>query len=92
MLISGDEPLKAQHFILPHLENSTPREAGNNLNMEDHERKLIIDALIQCNLNITHAAKLLGISRDTLIRKKKKYNITPEEYSPLMNGKSSHSA
>ena len=35
-------------------------------------------ALSECNSNITMAAKTLGISRNTLYRKMKKYQIEPE--------------
>jgi transcriptional regulator with PAS, ATPase and Fis domain len=87
MLVSENGPLKPEHFLLPRAGNGHEKDQEDNLNMEEHERKLIVNALIQCNSNITHAAKLLGISRDTLIRKKKKYNIATTEYLPQMNRK-----
>jgi transcriptional regulator with PAS, ATPase and Fis domain len=40
-----------------------------------NEKELIEKALIDANLNKTHAAKMLGINRSTLWRKLKKYNI-----------------
>ncbi len=87
MLVSEKGSLRPEHFQLNHTENGLrPGEEEENLNMEEHERKLIINALIQCNSNITHAAKLLGISRDTLLRKKKKYSILPSDYLPHLNG------
>ena len=38
-------------------------------------RKLIIKALTKCAFNATHAAKLLGISRQCLLRYVKRYKI-----------------
>lgn len=46
-----------------------------NYNIKENEKKLIAYALLQSNNNNTIAAKLLGISRDTLIRKKRKYKM-----------------
>lgn len=42
---------------------------------EDPERKRILDALEQCAGNQTRAAKLLGISRNTLLARLDQYNI-----------------
>ncbi len=41
----------------------------------DEERQKVIDALESCAGNQTHAAKLLGISRRTLINKIEKYGV-----------------
>jgi Nif-specific regulatory protein len=46
-----------------------------SLNLEDLEMWAIRRALGQTNANNTHAARLLGIHRDTLIAKLKKYGI-----------------
>ncbi len=45
------------------------------LNLEEQEQNLILHALNECNYNQVLTAKMLGISRDSLIRKLKKYNI-----------------
>ncbi|HLO91412.1 MAG TPA: sigma-54 dependent transcriptional regulator [Lentimicrobium sp.] len=45
------------------------------LNLEDQEQNLILHALNECNYNQILTARLLGISRDSLIRRMKKYNI-----------------
>ena len=42
---------------------------------EPHERQEILDALEACNGNQTHAAKLLGVSRRTLINKLEKFAV-----------------
>ncbi len=46
------------------------------ISLYDIERKLIIQALQKANYNQTKAAKLLGITRETLKYRQKKYNIT----------------
>jgi DNA-binding NtrC family response regulator len=52
--------------------------AGNDvakLTLIENEIELIRSALNQCEFNQKSAAQLLGVSRDALIRKMKKYNI-----------------
>lgn len=44
--------------------------------LKAHEIKLVRMALQKCKFNQKAAADLLGISRDALIRKMKKYKIT----------------
>lgn len=63
--------------LLRHNNQEQTEKKPVNYNIEQNEKKLIAYALIQSNNNNTTAAKMLGISRDTLIRKKKKYNISP---------------
>ena len=43
--------------------------------LEETERRMLIDALDKTGWNQTRAAMLLGISRDTLRYKVKKYNL-----------------
>lgn len=45
------------------------------LNLEEQEQNLILHALNECRYNQIHTARMLGISRDSLIRRMKKYNI-----------------
>lgn len=45
------------------------------LNLDEQEQNLILQALNECGYNQVLAAKLLGISRDSLIRRMKKFNI-----------------
>ena len=52
------------------------RAAGARL--EDVERQMLTDALRQTGWNISQAARLLDISRDTLRYRIEKYRLTPE--------------
>ncbi len=45
------------------------------LNLEEQEQNLILHALNECGYNQMLTAKMLGISRDSLIRRMKKFNI-----------------
>ena len=50
-------------------------ESGEGCTLERNEKLLIERALNECNGNRSHAAEKLGISRRTLQRKLKLYNI-----------------
>jgi DNA-binding NtrC family response regulator len=56
-----------------------PLTLDENNNLPDEVDKFIIDkikdALIECNNNRTHAAEKLGIKRETLLAKMRKYVI-----------------
>lgn len=49
--------------------------AEENFNLEDIEKEAIINAIKYNNYNVTKTAKSLGVSRNTLYLKIKKYNI-----------------
>lgn len=49
--------------------------------IEDLERKMIVDILDECNWNQTQASKELGLSRQGLIKKMKRYNLDRENES-----------
>ncbi len=56
-----------------------PEEAApitDRLSLKDQEIKLIRETLQQCDYNQKATAELLGITRDALIRRMKKYNIS----------------
>ncbi|HOX79095.1 MAG TPA: sigma-54 dependent transcriptional regulator, partial [Bacteroidales bacterium] len=63
-----DFPVSTQPMIA---ENTS-----GTFNMKNLEQELVRDALKHCNYNQKAAANMLGITRDALIRKMKKYNIT----------------
>jgi DNA-binding NtrC family response regulator len=48
---------------------------GNNLNLEEMEKSLILSAISRSEHNLTAAAELLGITRQTLYNKLKKYGL-----------------
>jgi transcriptional regulator with PAS, ATPase and Fis domain len=50
-------------------------DPGQNLNLEQMERRYILQALDLMNENRTEAAKVLGISRRTLQRKLKDFEL-----------------
>lgn len=63
---------------LPFTTRSKPR-AGHPVDSYDlakNEKELVLEALKNCGFNQKAAADMLGISRDALIRKIKKYRIT----------------
>jgi DNA-binding NtrC family response regulator len=64
------QPLAAEH-LPPGLRARLPAMFEDSL--EGNERTLILQALDQCRGNRTHAAKMLGISRYTLLYRIKKY-------------------
>jgi Nif-specific regulatory protein len=50
-----------------------------SLNLDDLEAWAIVQALRRCGGNITQAAKVLGIARDTLTTKMRKYGISKDQ-------------
>ena len=52
-----------------------PDAEGDNLNLDDRERRAIMQALAQTHGNKLKAAKMLGIHRPTLYNKMKRYGI-----------------
>jgi two-component system, NtrC family, response regulator AtoC len=50
----------------------------NGCQVEDVEKELIIQALDRCNNNQTHAAQLVGLSRDALRYRMQKYGMLKE--------------
>jgi transcriptional regulator with PAS, ATPase and Fis domain len=69
------DTLDLSNFTLS-LEKKKSKQYNNmNLNLEENEILLIRAALSKTNYNQNRASKYLGISRDSLIRRMKKYNI-----------------
>ena len=58
------------------VDHGNPSQGKNDLNIHTQEVKLIQEALENTQYNQMKAATLLGISRDALIRRMRKYNIT----------------
>ena len=63
------------------LTGGKPEQASSapNRSLWDHERSMIVNALGQAKWNQSQAARALGISRDNLRYRIKKYKITRQE-------------
>ena len=59
----------------PSSHNASPRRSDVPLTLEEVERRHILDVMKLADSNQTLAAKLLGIGRNTLARKLKKYEV-----------------
>lgn len=57
---------RTAHFVLP----------SQGISLEEVERNLVVQALEKTSWNVTRAAKLLGLSRDTLRYRMEKYRLT----------------
>ncbi|MFQ5779688.1 MAG: sigma-54-dependent transcriptional regulator [Nitrospiria bacterium] len=55
------------YFVLP----------SKGISLEDVERNVVVQALEQSGWNVTRAAKLVGLSRDTLRYRMEKYKLEP---------------
>ncbi len=77
MILSDNVTLMPDDFLIK--EDSNPKTerivSSTGLNIDDHEKHLIEQALKESDLNQTKAAVLLGISRDAMKRKIKKFGI-----------------
>lgn len=72
------EEIAADFIISPQVEGSVPRGLNSleaNLSMKEIERIMIAQTLLQVENNISEAAILLGMSRSTLYRKIKEYQL-----------------
>jgi DNA-binding NtrC family response regulator len=62
-------------------EHATPAGAGRfpaeGIRLADMEREMIAKALAEANGNQTNAARILGISRDTLRYRMAKFKVVP---------------
>jgi len=54
---------------------SHKQSVPDTLNLEEHERAVIVQALGEEQYNISATAKVLGINRSTLYQKMKKYGL-----------------
>jgi DNA-binding NtrC family response regulator len=74
LIVAGDKPLAPEHF--PALKKT--RIASGARSLAEAEKETIEQALRTTGYNNTHAARLLGISRPTLIKKIKEHGITED--------------
>lgn len=76
VILGESNVLKPDDFFLKPVTGSTAGITNSNtLNLEKMEKQLIISALDKYPGNITAAAEELGITRQTLYNKMKKFNI-----------------
>ncbi|MBW8331878.1 MAG: sigma-54 dependent transcriptional regulator [Prolixibacteraceae bacterium] len=75
MILCKTESLKASDFQTYEGHDSEKENEKINFNLEENELKLVHLALKEMNYNQNKTAELLGITRDALIRRMKKYNI-----------------
>jgi len=73
MLMSSNRDVTPE--VLPSAWQATPRGGRNMMSLEDLERDYIAEVLQQTRGKKIKAAKILGISRKTLLEKRKKYGL-----------------
>ncbi len=80
MVLEDDDMLSPQNIILEAGELSAGPDqpltaAAGDASLEDVERAMLVQALERCQGNQTRAAKALGVTRDTLRYRIKKYGL-----------------
>lgn len=75
IILCKTESLKASDFQTGEVRESENGRKKINFNLEENELKLVHLALKEMSFNQNKTAELLGITRDALIRRMKKYNI-----------------
>ena len=68
--------LGVNDFLVKPQKSSSSEDHADSLNLKIHEIKMVRKALQSCKYNQKAAADMLGITRDAIIRKMKKYDIT----------------
>jgi DNA-binding NtrC family response regulator len=75
IILSDGDKLRISDFPLKSIARKAEETGTGSFSLDEVERQTIIRALRTAGYNQVKAAGLLGISRDTLIRKRKKYGI-----------------
>lgn len=73
VLIGGQQLKKSVFESIPGIGKELVMKPSGTL--DDLERKAIVEVLDESKGNLSHAARILGISRQTLYRRMEKYNI-----------------
>ncbi|HNZ64650.1 MAG TPA: sigma-54 dependent transcriptional regulator [Smithella sp.] len=76
LMLSGGNLLKPLHFAGLDLSSSGMFPEGKESSIENAEMLHVKRIMEQCNGDTAAASKILGVSRPTLYRKIKKYNLT----------------
>jgi len=77
-ILSKGSDLRPEHFLLESrsvIASPSEMDDFKGLNLEEHEKQIILIALEKSQYNHQKTAELLGISRHALSRRLKKYNI-----------------
>jgi two-component system NtrC family response regulator len=82
VLLDGDGVIRMEHLPREITQGKAAKKGGANFNrqVEDLEKRLILDALEKAQGSQTAAAKALGMNRTLLIYKLKKHKIKPETF------------
>jgi DNA-binding NtrC family response regulator len=75
LILSKENVLDMSHFSFLYAKNEIKTTGKTNFNLKDNEVLLIKQALSKTKFNQQKAAGLLGISRDSLIRRMKKHKV-----------------
>lgn len=75
LMLAGGDTLKPSHFMGLDLQTDEGLPETQESSIENAEMMHIKEVMEQCGGDTTAAARILGISRPTLYRKIKKYNI-----------------
>lgn len=73
VIMCDDDVIKPEHLGLYIAENVTP--SNNNATLEEIERRAIAEAMLSCNGNLSLVAQKLGVTRQTLYNKIKRYGL-----------------
>ncbi|MDO9633920.1 MAG: sigma-54 dependent transcriptional regulator [Paludibacter sp.] len=76
VILCNGNLLSIHDFPVKLSKNKKTMQESDQVNLKENEIKMILEALHICKYNQTAASDLLGISRDALIRKMKKHNIS----------------
>ncbi|HAF29410.1 MAG TPA: sigma-54-dependent Fis family transcriptional regulator [Bacteroidales bacterium] len=74
-VLSEGKTLEINLQVLPLAYSSKDKDNSGNLNLDENEKHLIIQAIEKNNGNITKAAKELGIQRNALYRRIEKHGL-----------------
>jgi DNA-binding NtrC family response regulator len=76
IILCKSDILNENDFIIKHNTVETTEEIKGSFNLKTLDNMMVLKALQTSKYNQTTAADMLGITRDALIRKMKKYNIS----------------
>lgn len=77
LLVGSNGSFTAAHFEAQHLLSASDQKSGtkSGMTLVESEQDSIVKAIDKCRGNLTQAAILLGISRQALYRRMKKYGL-----------------